>query len=173
MTAAADYSAVETLRNGQRVEIRALRPQDRDEFVAAAGRLSGKSLYRRFFAPKPHFSEKERAFFLEVDFVGHVALIAVLEEGGTPVIAGGGRYVVTKPGQAEVAFAVVDQYQGQGIGMTLVRHLAVIARNAGIRELIAEVLPHNAAMLKAFEKSGLRVGTKRESGTVHVTLKLD
>ena len=174
MTAAADYSAVETLRNGQRVEIRALRPQDRDEFVAAAGRLSGKSLYRRFFAPKPHFSEKERAFFLDVDFVGHVALIAVLEEGGgTPVIAGGGRYVVTKPGQAEVAFAVVDQYQGQGIGMTLVRHLAVIARNAGIRELIAEVLPHNAAMLKAFEKSGLRVGTKRESGTVHVTLKLD
>jgi L-amino acid N-acyltransferase YncA len=57
--------------------------------------------------------------------------------------------------------------------MTLVRHLAVIARNAGIRELTAEVLPHNAAMLKAFEKSGLRVGTKRESGTVHVTLKLD
>ena len=173
MTAAAEYSAVETLRNGQRVEIRALRPQDRDEFVAAAGRLSTESLYRRFFAPKPHFSEKERAFFLDVDFVGHVALIAVLEEGGTPVIAGGGRYVVTKPGQAEVAFAVVDQYQGQGIGMTLVRHLAVIARNAGIRELIAEVLPHNAAMLKAFEKSGLRVGTKRESGTVHVTLKLD
>jgi hypothetical protein len=35
------------------------------------------------------------------------------------------------------------------------------------------VLPHNAAMLKAFEKSGLRVGAKRESGTVHVTLKLD
>ena len=37
--------------------------------------------------------------------------------------------------------------------MTLVRHLAVIARNAGIRELIAEVLPHNAAMLKAFERA--------------------
>ena len=71
MTAAADYSAVETLRNGQRVEIRALRPQDRDEFVAAAGRLSAESLYRRFFAPKPHFSEKERAFFLDVDFVDH------------------------------------------------------------------------------------------------------
>ena len=48
------------------------------------------------------------------------------------MIAGGGRYVVTKPGQAEVAFAVVDQYQGQGIGMTLVRHLGMIARNAGI-----------------------------------------
>jgi GNAT superfamily N-acetyltransferase len=171
MTAAADYSAVETLRNGERVEIRALRPQDRDEFVAAAGRLSTGSMYRRFFAAKRHFSEEERSFFTNVDFVNHVALIAVLEEGGgTPVIAGGGRYVVTKPGQAEVAFAVVDQYQGRGIGVILVRHLAMVARDAGIRELTAEVLPHNAAMLKAFEKSGLRVGTKHESGTVHVTL---
>jgi hypothetical protein len=53
MTApAAKYSAVETLRNGQRLEIRALRPQDRDEFVAAAGRLGVESLYRRFFVAK-------------------------------------------------------------------------------------------------------------------------
>ena len=34
------------------------------------------------------------------------------EEDGKPVIAGGGRYVVIKPGQAEVAFAVIDQFQG-------------------------------------------------------------
>jgi hypothetical protein len=41
----------------------------------------------------------------------------VLEQGGgRPEIVGGARYVVTKSGEAEVAFAVVDQYQGQGIG---------------------------------------------------------
>ncbi len=173
MTTAADYSAVETLRNGRRLEIRALRPDDRDEFAAAASRLSAESLYRRFFSAKRHFSEQERAFFVEVDFVKHVALIAVLEEGvGRMEIVGGARYVVTKPGEAEVAFAVVDQYQGLGIGATLMRHLAVIAREAGLREFTAEVLPHNKAMLQVFEKSGLQVGMKRESGTVHVTLEL-
>ncbi len=174
MTVPAEYAAVETLRHGQRLGIRALRPEHRDEFAAAASRLSAESLYRRFFSAKQHFTEEERSFFVDVDFVNHVALIALVQEsdGGKPVIVGGARYVVSKPGEAEVAFAVVDQYQGQGIGATLMRHLAAIAREAGLRQLTAEVLPHNKAMLKVFEKSGLQFGTKREPGTVHVTLKL-
>jgi len=107
-----------------------------------------------------------------VDFVDHVALVAVLDEEGRRVIAGGGRYVVFQPGKAEVAFTVVDQYQGLGIGAALMHHLAVIARSAGLRELVAEVLPDNVSMLKVFEKSGLRVSAKRESRVVHVTLPL-
>ncbi len=173
MTAAAAYSALEALRNGRRLEIRALRPEDRDEFAAAASRLSHDSLYRRFFSAKRHFSAEERSFFVDVDFIKHVALIALVEEGdGRPVIIGGARYVVTQPRMAEVAFAVLDQYQGLGIGARLMRHLAAIARKAGLRELTAEVLPHNKAMLKVFENSGLHVGMKRESGTVHVTIRL-
>ncbi len=168
----AQYSANETLRNGQRLEIRALKPEDREKFIAAVGLLSTQSLYRRFFGVKRHFTEKETSFFLNVDFIKHVALVAVLEQKGEPVIVGGGRYVVSDPGRAEVAFAVVDEYQGQGIGSALLRHLAVIARRAGLHELIAEVLPDNAAMLKVFERSGFRLTKKRESRTLHVTLGL-
>ena len=65
---------------------------------------------------------------------------------------------------AEVAFAVVDPYQGQGIGAALLRHLVTIARAASLRELIAEVLPDNMPMLKVFEKSGIHVASKREAG---------
>src|SRR4029077_20297684 len=96
------------------------------------------------------------------DSVRHVALVAVAEEGGTPVIAGGGRYVVINPGQAEVASAVVDQFQGQGIATALLRHLSSIARKAGLQEFVAEVLPENTAMLKVFEKIGLEATTRRE-----------
>ena len=92
--------------------------------------------------------------------------------GGRPVIVGGGRYIIVQPGQAEVAFAVVDNHQGKGIGTALMHHLATIARGAGLRELIADVLPDNTAMLKTFEKSGLRFGTKREDGVVRVALEL-
>jgi RimJ/RimL family protein N-acetyltransferase len=138
----------------------------------AVDRTSAQSLYRRFFGAKRGFTEREVAFFLNVDFVNHVALVAVLEEGGRPVIGGGGRYVIVQPGKAEVAFVVVDQYQGQGIGAALLRHLVAIAREAEIKELIAEVLPENTAMLKVFEKSGLRRTTRREPGLVHVALQL-
>jgi GNAT superfamily N-acetyltransferase len=168
----ANYSAFETLRDGRRAEIRALRADDRANLIAAVARSSGQSLYRRFFAAKRSFSESEIAFFLNVDFVNHVALVAVVEESGRPVICGGGRYVVAQPGRAEVAFAVVDQYQGQGVGAALMRHLAAIARSAELRELIAEVLPDNIPMLRVFEKSGLPVNIKREPQVVHVSLQL-
>jgi RimJ/RimL family protein N-acetyltransferase len=172
MSEGATYSAVEVLRDKRRVEIRALRPDDREELLAAVGRTSDQSLYRRFFAVKGSFTEPEIAFFLNIDFVNHVALVAVLEELGRPRIVGGGRYIVVQPGRAEVAFVVVDQYQGQGIGSALLRHLATLARGAGIEELIAEVLPDNTSMLKVFEKSGFRLSTRRESQVVHVTLHL-
>lgn len=172
MLDAAHYSAVETLRDGRRVEIRALRPDDRNEMTAAIGRVSAQSLYRRFFGPKHHFSEQETSFFLNVDFANHVALVAVVNEQGRPTIVGGGRYIVVKPGQAEVAFAVIDEYQGQGIGAALMRHLTAIAREARLRKLIADVLPENGAMLKVFEKSGIPVSTTREGGVIHVTLRL-
>jgi len=71
-------------------------------------------------------------------------------------IAGGARYVVIKPGQAEVAFAVVDQFQGQGVGSALLRHLSSLARKAGLQEFVAEVLAENVPMLKVFEKVGLK-----------------
>ncbi len=172
MSEAAKYSVVQALRNGRRVEIRALKPEDRDHLLAAVDRTSAQSLYRRFFAAKRGFSETEKAFFLNVDFVDHVALIAVLEEEGRRAIVGGGRYVVLQPGKAEVAFVVVDQYQGQGIGAALMHHLATIARAAGLQELVAEVLADNVSMLKVFEKSGLPFSAKRQSRVVHVTLPL-
>ena len=171
MLQAANYSAFETLRDGRRVDIRALRPDDRADLIAAVARSSAQSLYRRFFAVKRDFAEPEIESFLNVDFVNHVALVAVVDESGRPVIAGGGRYIVVEPGKAEVAFAVVDRYQGQGLGAALMHHRAAIAREAGLKELIAEVLPDNAPMLKVFEKSGLPLSIKREPQVVHVTLR--
>jgi RimJ/RimL family protein N-acetyltransferase len=166
------YSAGERLRNGQRIEIRALRPQDRNDLIAAVSRTSSESLYRRFFAVRRQFTETEESFYLNIDFVSHVALVALAEENGQPRIIGGGRYVVDEPGRAEVAFTVVDKYQRQGVGAALLWHLVVIARQAGLRELVAYVLADNKAMLKVFEKSGLKYSTKRESNTITVVLGL-
>ena len=172
MVQSSHYSAFEKLRNGEQIEIRALRPQDRDDLMAAVDRTSSDSLYRRFFAVRRHFSETEESFYLNIDFMNHVALVALADENGQQSIVGGGRYVVGEPGQAEVAFTVVDKYQGRGLGAALLRHLAVIARQAGLRELVAYVLPDNRAMLRVFEKSGLKYTAKREAGSIYVKLGL-
>ena len=172
MMEAANYSAIEVLHNGRRIKIRALRPDDRADLFAAVERTSAQSLYRRFFGAKRGFTEQEEAFFLNVDFVKHVALVVEMEEDRGPAIVAGGRYILAEPGKAEVAFVVVDPYQGQGIGAALMHHLAAIARGAGLQQLTAQVLPENLPMLKVFERSGLDVGTKRDSGVIYVTLRL-
>ena len=140
--------------------------------LAAIGRTSPQSLQRRFFVMKRHFSDKERAFFMDIDFKNHVAIVAVAEEANRKVIVGGGRYIVFEPGRAEMAFVVIDTWQGRGLGSILMRHLVKFANEAGLQELTAEVLPENAAMRKVFEKFGFKPAARRDPQTLHLVLKL-
>ena len=172
MPEARDYRAIEQLRDGRQVEIRALRPDDKDDMLAAIRRTSTESLQRRFFVVKRGFSQKEIDFFMKIDFSNHVALVALADEEGRPTIVGGGRYVVVEPGRAEVAFVVIDGYQGQGLGAHLMRHLAGIARDAGLTELTAEVLPENTAMRKVFSKFGFRPGPRPDPQVIHLVMHL-
>jgi ribosomal protein S18 acetylase RimI-like enzyme len=167
-----DYSAIEPLRDGRRVEIRALQPNDRSKFLAAVERASAESLYRRFFSTKRDFTPQEVASFVEVDFVNQVALVAVVSESGREAIVGAGRYITAQEERAEMAFAVIDEYQRQGIGTALMHHLLAIAREAGIQKVFAEVLPENLPMLKVFERSGYSITRKRGPGAVHVAIFL-
>jgi RimJ/RimL family protein N-acetyltransferase len=172
MTEPANYSASETLRDGRSICIRALHPRHRSAVLEAVKRTSAKSLFRRFFGPRREFSESEIRFFLNVDFVNHVAIIAEIDENGKAAVVGGARFIKLDAETAEMAFAVIDPYQGHGIGKMLMHHIAVLARAAGIRKLVAEVLPENTPMLKVMEKSGLPMTTRRESKVVHVALAL-
>src|SRR3954452_10632072 len=108
---AASFSTVDALRDGRAVEIRALKPADRAALMAAVERISDGSMTRRFFGARRHFGEQEIDRFVNVDFVTHVALVAIDQASGA--IVAGGRYVLVSPACAEVAFAVTDEYQGQ------------------------------------------------------------
>jgi len=137
--------------------------------LAALGETSAQSLQRRFFVMKKHFSDKERAYFMDIDFKTHVAIVALADS----VIVGGGRYIVFKPGRAEIAFIVVDTWQGRGVGSLLLRHLIKLASGAGLNELTAEVLPENVAMIKVFEKFGFRRASHGDPKTIHLVLNLN
>jgi len=169
---ATNYAAREFLRDGREVQIRALRREDEADMLAAVERTGAQSLQRRFFVMKRHFSDKERAFFMDIDFDNHVALVALAEDAGGRAIVGGGRYIVFEPGRAEMAFVVVDAWQGCGVGSMLMRHLIKLAGSAGLRELTAEVLPENAAMLRVFRKAGFTPVSRRDPQTIHLVLEL-
>lgn len=169
---AASYTRNERLRGGTPIVIRALRPDDEAGLLAALDQASTQSLQRRFFVLKRHFSDKERAFFVDVDFKSHVALVACAEEAGRSTIMAGGRYVASEPGRAEMAFIVIDAWQGRGVGGLLMRHLIAIARESGLKELTAEVLPENTAMRRVFDKFGFKPEQRRDPHAIRMALML-
>ena len=86
------------------------------------------------------------------------------------------RYIVDDDGPrhdlAEVAFLVLDEYQGKGVGTQLLKHLAILAKNRGIHELRADVLADNQAMLRVIEQSGFPVRRSTSFGVVQLFLSI-
>jgi RimJ/RimL family protein N-acetyltransferase len=172
MSEVPNYAAREILNDDGWIDIRAIRREDEADMLAAIEKTSAQSLQRRFFATKRHFSENERAFFMEVDFRSHVAIVVLADDENEKVIIGGGRYIVFEPGRAEMAFVVVDAWQGRGVGSILMRHLIKLASDAGLQELTAEVLPENAAMIRVFGKFGFTLARHSDPRTLHLTRRL-
>ena len=66
-------------------------------------------------------------------------------------IVGVGRYIrLGERAAAEVAFVVLDTYQGHGIGTELFTLLARIGWDDGIRRFVADTFASNRAMLGIF-----------------------
>jgi RimJ/RimL family protein N-acetyltransferase len=157
------------------VTIRAIRPDDRERLLAAFKELDERTVYLRFFGPK-QVSQQALTEATDVDFVRTVALVVCMQNGEGEKIIGGGRYIAfgdaEPPDRAEVAFMVEEDYQGLGIASLTLRHLAGIAKDKGIIQFHAEVLPENKEMLAVFNRSGFPVKQEFAEGLAHVTLWL-
>ena len=172
MLDARNYSSTEVLKDGGSIQIRAIRPDDKERLAEHFAALSQRSVYLRFMGMKKRLSADELQSFTELDFVDDVGLVATLLDGKSERIIGVGRYLRRPRGQrakrAEVAFAVLDEHQGRGIGTVLLDRLARIASASGVLEFEADVLADNRQMLGVFGKSGFRVQRAVEGGVFHV-----
>ena len=166
-----DYVAAETLKNGLAVTIRALRPDDRERIAKAIRELDSQSIYLRVFSHRK-LTEAGLDRIMKFDPAAEIALLATIGRGTDETVIGSGRYVVSQPRVAEVAFTVEEDYHGQGIASRLLRHLARVARTQGIDTFEADVLAENRPMRVVFEKTGWPMQTRREGGTLHITLTL-
>ncbi|MFT7879532.1 MAG: GNAT family N-acetyltransferase [Sulfurimonas sp.] len=166
------FSQHVSLRNGALVEIRAIRPGDKQALLEGFHRLTGRSIYFRFLGDKRELTDKELRYFTEVDFERHIALVVTKEENHQEKLIGVGRYLQyeeERPEQmAEIAFAVDDAHQNLGIGTLLFESLVTIAQERGVSRLIADVLQENKNMLEIFQHSGFRLNATIEKGVAHI-----
>jgi GNAT superfamily N-acetyltransferase len=143
-----------SLGDGARVIIRPIAPDDKPLLRDALERLSPDSRYRRFFRPLSDLSPAELRFLTEVDHHDHEALIATDLDGEHAL--GVARFVRDpKDGDsAEAAVAVVDEWQGRGLGRALLERLADRARDEHVRSFTALVQGDNRRALTVLRKLG-------------------
>jgi len=167
-----DFSRKIVLKNGESVILRAIRPDDKVRLIDGFNRLTGKSIYFRFFSNKRKLTSDELRYYTEIDFIDHVAIVATLQELEKEKIIAVGRYIVIEERDnqkvAEIAFIIDDEHQHMGIGTILFENLITIAQNNGISIIVADVLLENRQMLDIFKHSGFKLHSTFELGVEHL-----
>jgi len=138
------------------LRLRPIDADDRHRLAVAFARMSVRARYDRFLGPKPKLSSAELKYLTDVDHRTHEALAAVDPDDGS--IIGVARYAPEPdaPGVADVAFFVLDAWQGQGVATLLGRALVERADANGVERLIASTFADNRAARAVLRRLGFR-----------------
>ena len=155
------------------LSLRRLRDDDTDTVETLFAGLSPRSRHLRFHGPTPRLTGALRSMLLRVDDRDRLALVAEARAPGAgwePV--GIARMARTAAREAEIAVAVVDAWQGHGVGRTLLTALRVAARARGVDRLTALVLAENARARHLIASVFPLCTTRHEGSVVHMTCHL-
>ncbi|MDD2722696.1 MAG: GNAT family N-acetyltransferase [Methylovulum sp.] len=136
------------LRDGELVDFRPVRPDDKEIIQKGMLALSTESRYFRFFSPILKLSDAQLHNFTEIDQHHHVAWIALADNGPGHQGVGIARFIriENQPTVAEFGMVVIDSYQHRGVGTILLAVLDRIASIKGIEILRGFVLTENLVM---------------------------
>ena len=162
-----------TLRDGTRVLVRSVAPDDKPVLREAFTRLSEQSRYRRFMQPVRELTEQQLDYLTNIDHTTHMAWIAVDPTSPAHPGLGVARCIRSPkdPTVAEVAVTVVDSHQGKGLGTLLLGVITRAAVQQGIKTFVAHVLAENAPMLNLFTALGSTVKIE-DAGVLAVRMPL-
>ena len=160
------------LRDGSRMLVRPIRPEDKPAIAAGFEKLSAESRYRRFFALLTELGEEELEYLTEVDHHDHEALIGFDLDGREPV--GVARFIRNaEPHEAEVAVTVVDHWQGRGAATALLDRLVKRAREEGITHFLAVVMSDNRGAIEMFDSVAPPGSIRRHTASGRIELVIE
>ena len=165
-----------TLRDGSRVNLRPIRPDDDRALIGLFQHMSPQSVYQRFFAALPELPPEMAWKLSHVNYTNRMAIVAETEAGANgskPEIVGVARYDRSDdPGVAELGLAVADEWQGRGLGRILIRELMKAAERNGINRFTADVLADNRRMLHLLATEMKIASVKSSGGVTTLMLRL-
>ena len=166
----APFAPIEVeLRDGRRVRLREIRPDDRDEVRQAFGRLSGESRYMRFMSYMKELSPRVLERTVNPQSERELGLVAEVDVPDGIDIVAGARYYIEADGETcEFAVTVADGWQRMGLASRLMRELIEAARARGLRHMEGFVLAGNTAMLDLARRLGFSLRADPSDHTVTI-----
>ncbi len=146
------YEKYSRLKDGTELFIRPIRGEDEPLLRTFFENLSAESAYYRFGQHRINMPHVNLARFCQVDYDRDLAFLAA-QPAEKDVIIGDVRLNrFADPDSAELSFVVVDEWQGRGIGSTLMDYCLAVSREIGIKTLWMEIMKDNSRMIKFGQK---------------------
>jgi len=146
------------LPGGERVTVRAIRPQDAGRLQAYMRGLSGETRRNRFLGAVSELAPAQLDRLIHMHRPGELALLAFAATGGELHLVAEAVLVTAPDSQrSEIALSVTDAWHGKGLGRLLLRNLECRARMLGARYVFGDVLRTNTAMKRLARKAGFAI----------------
>lgn len=170
-----DFEKTVKLKDGTRVLIRPIMPEDKDLWINFYLGLSKLSKYYRFFSSRPKPSKKMIKEYTEIDYMKNFALIGIIKEDGEEKMIGVARYVLVPRSdvkKAEVAVVVADEWQAKGLGTKLLVNLLGFIVKRNIKKICGDIFLENDKMMQLVRQSGFKLISENEAGVKHFEINL-
>lgn len=153
--------------DGKRVTIRPVKPVDERRIQEHFYNLDMNDIISRFFHRKNTFVRDDVASMYQIDYLKEMTIVAVTGEFGFGKIIAMGGYVLDPHNNvAEVAFSVSKDWQKKGLAKKILKKLAEVARENGIKGLAAYTSMNNQSMIHLFKSLSCDVTTSHDDDLV-------
>ena len=161
-------------RDELKISIRPAKPVDERRIQEHYYSLDRDDVMARFFHEKTSFIRSDVETKSQIDYIRELTLIALVGETGFEKVVAIGEYLLeADTNMAEVAFSVVTEHKGMGLGKALLKKLAQAARDNGVAGLIAYTVPTNKAMINLFKSLPYKTRTHIEDNGLKLSCRFD
>ncbi len=169
-----EISVRRTFKDGMEVSFRPLKPSDEEAMRRLFYRFSDQSVYYRYFSPIKTMPHRKMQEYVNVDYTRIMPIVGLVGELGKEKLVAEGRYARKKddPTKADIAFIVDELCQGRGVATFLLKLLAQLAKDRGIKIFTADVLASNKAMMKVLERCCRDMKAKVSSGVYELEMPI-
>jgi acyl-CoA hydrolase/RimJ/RimL family protein N-acetyltransferase len=162
------------LKNGSTIRLRPARASDAVVLQNFFHHMSQEDRYTRFFQRLNALTFNEVQRLCNVDQHREVAFLAVTGTRENEIVVGNSCYFVNpSTNLGEVAYMILPEWQGTGLGSAMQSCLMDHAKRQNLRGFVAEILTDNKNMVRLAKRACDNVSVTRHEDTYEVVMIFD